>query len=393
MSSNRILALLGLVVLLGATCFVAVPEASAGPYGATANDSIENARSTDTIPLAPGELSIAVQNGSGDTNYVDTNSVVTTSVDTGFDMTPPTTVAGSLGNGTVDQGNFRVVKFLLANRGNNAAEVPFDVQHHVHGDSVTDPNVKADSFTLELFHMAGDQSFDTNTAQRVTDSAGAVNFAEGDTKSIFLVVTPRDDAQPGDTVQSDLFLTDNAPIGNGTAGTTGDQWENGDPISGEDTNDTQYHNFTTTLQGSNLKVKKSMTLVSGSARPGDTIEYTVTAWNDGTLASDTTTLVDAIPDSTVYVGGSNSSDLGGNSGNTDGPFYTGGGSAVGFDDNFVVDGSGGEDSTDQVSDGELAPDIARVVLDLQSVGGIVNGPGATPGDADTVQFSYRVVIE
>lgn len=386
------------LALMLAMVFLFSSVATAGPYGTTAGETIANAKSADTLPLAAGELSVAVQTSDGsDTNYADTSTVVSTQVDTGFDMTPPADVSSTLVDGAVSSGDSRVVKYLLANRGNNAQPVPFDLSHLPNSDSgVAPPNVKNDSFTLELFHMDGDVAFDTTTATRVSGSDGVVNFAEGDTKSIFLVVTPRNNALPGDTVQSDVFLTDNAPIDNGDAATVGDQWQDGVPITGEDTNDTQFHNFTTTLQGSNIKVHKSLNLVSGNARPGDTIEYTITAWNDGNTASDTTLVADALPDSTVYVGGSDSTKLGGNSLNTTRDDVTSSGSLVSFSFNFDFsnDSTGASnDSTDGVPVGELDPNIKGVFLALEGIGASVGGNGYNPGDSDTVQFSYRVVIE
>lgn len=375
---------LGVVLFLVA---LTTPAAFAGPYGTTAGTSIDNAKTADTLPLAAGELSVQIQSADGGgTTYVDTSTVVTTTVDTGFDMTTPTDISSSLADGNVSAGDSRVVKFLLANRGNNAVPVPFDLEHFTHSDSTA---VKADSFTLELFHEAGDVAFDTSTATRVSGSQGSVNFAEGDTKSIFLIITPRDNATPGDDVKSELFLTDNAPIENGDNTTVGDQWENGASISGEDTNDTQFHDFTTTLQGSNIKVRKSLELVSGSARPGDTIQYTITAWNDGNAAADTTTVVDAIPDSTVYVAGADGDTLGGNAGNTDGPFF-GGGTNLGFDEDFTTNGNEAQTASGITGGAE---NVARVVLDLAELKQGINGDGPAAGDQDTVQFSYQVTIE
>jgi uncharacterized repeat protein (TIGR01451 family) len=140
-----------------------------------------------------------------------------------------------------------------------------------------------------------------------------------------------------------------------------------------------------------------MTIVdaNGNTRPGDTIEYTITTWNEGNTVSDTTLVVDALPDSTVYLGGSNSSNLGGNSLNNNRDDVTSSGSQISFsfDYDFSNDASGSSnDSTDGVSDGETASNIKGVFLAMEQIGTTASGD-PSPGDPNTVQFSYRVVIE
>lgn len=382
------LAAIGLL-LVGFLVVLTVPaQVQASVYGTTSNQSIENAKQPTggTLPLSAGELSIAFQNESGsDTQYADTTSVVSTTVDTGFDISSvsfPT-------DGNVNAGDSRVAKYIVANRGNNSNPIPFKLRHLDFSDS----DNENPSFTLELFHRDGDVSFDTNSATKVTGSSGTVNFAEGDTKSVFAVISPKDSSSPGDTIRSASFVTDQAPISNGDPATAGDQWERGKPIGTEDSFDTQTGNFLTTLQGSNLKVKKSLNLVGGSARPGDTVEYTITAWNDGNQPADTVTLVDAIPDSTSYV--VNSANEINDGGNTDGSHSGNANTFVGFD--FDFDPNSGDEVA---SDGGLSansegvdPSVVSIFWPLDQIQTKVNGDGANPGDQDTVQFSYQVLID
>jgi len=390
-TQNRILSFSSLL-FLGLMAVVFVPT-TATAVGTTAGDTLPNGLkpSGGTLPLASGQLSVeVVKQGGADTMYADTDSVVSTTVDTGFDI-------GTIGNPggpftVAEDGDSVAVPFVVSNLSNNAQPIPFSTEHLVRADS----GVMNDSFTLDLYVADGDVSSIPPGATNLNTSGDNVDFAEGDTKTIFAVITSKDTGLVGDEVESDFFVTDNAPIngpGSNENNVVGDQWQDGSPINGVDSNDTQTFTFTTSISGPNIFVRKNVSLVAGSARPGDTVQYTITAWNDGDQASDTTTLVDAFPDSTVYVGGSDADTLAGNSINTASVFGTNSGSAFGFDDNFVQDGSSDEDSTDGVSSGELAPALVRIVLPLEGILAQVGGDGPNPTSDDTIQISYRVVIQ
>lgn len=293
-----------------------VSGAIAGPNGTTSLQDVINAKSVSggTIAANSGEVSVQWTNTTGsDTTYTDTNTTVATTVDTGFDMIPgmnsnyPTE-----GNQTVTPGDSVVYTIQVKNEGNNAKAVPFTL------------NLKTDSgvdgeFTQELYQDSNDNNtFDTGTDAEVTSSAvgsdSDILFMEDSAETFFAVVTAKNSASNGDTLGNDFFVTDNAPIGNGTGGTAGDQWEDTDaigggvPITGEDANDTQDVFFRTEVQGPVLSVSKSFSLVSGSARPGDTVEYSITVENTGADTASNEAVVDAMPDSTTFVPGSATDD-------------------------------------------------------------------------------------
>jgi uncharacterized repeat protein (TIGR01451 family) len=385
------------LLLLALSLMMAVPGAlQAAVSGTTGGVTIENANTAETLPVSAGELSVQFQNVDGtDTNYVDTSTTVTTTVDTGFDIGDisfPTTAQ------SVSQGETLVVAIPVYNLSNNPGNIPFNVEHLTPTDSTSN-----DSFSLEFYWEDGNQTssdFDNGGAgeTQLGSGTGTIPFAAGDTKTLYAVVIPDSTALPGDTIQSNLFVTDNAPIngpGSNMNGVTGDQWERGSVISVADSYDTQSDTFVTTLQGSNLKISKSLSLPSGSARPGDTIEYTITAWNDGNQVADTVTLVDAIPDSTSYVVGS--ATVVDDGGNGDGD-HTGesSGAEFGFDNDFdLSNGSANWSSSSDLSANSegVDPNVATIFWPLDQINTIVNGPGPGVGDQDTIQFTYRVQID
>ncbi len=235
-------------------------------------------------------------------------------------------------------------------------------------------------FTWELFHEDGDggsgdetNQFDTGFETSISDTNDDVMFAENEVDTLYAVVTAKSDASNGDTLGNKVFATDNAPFGNGDAALSGDQWENGAPISVVDSNDTQERFFQTSVIGPNLKISKSFSLDSGEARPGDTVTYTITAWNNGDDTGHNVDIVDAIPTETTYVAGSATfSDAGGN------PT-----SGIDFDDDYdASDFSGTDDSS-----------AKRIRFNIDSIDNdFDDDDSGTAGERDTVEVQFKVTI-
>jgi uncharacterized repeat protein (TIGR01451 family) len=382
------------LLLVVLSLLVAVPGTlQAAVSGTTGGVTIENANTAETLPVSAGELSVKFQSIDGsDTNYQDTSTTVTTTVDTGFDVG---NISFPSASQTVTSGETLVLAVPVYNLSNNPGNIPFDVEHLDHSDS----NTSNDSFSLDLYYESGNHptaDFSGGESQ-VAGNDGTIQFAAGETITLYVTVTPNDTATAGDTIQSDLFVTDNAPIGPDGSNTSlaGDQWERGSVINVADQYDTQSDTFVTTLFGANLEITKSVSLPDGSARPGDTVEYTITAWNDGNQAADTVTLVDAMPDSTSYVVGSATEANDGGNGNGS---HTGesSGTFVGFDNDFdLSNGSANWSSSSDLSPNSegVDPNVATIFWPLDQIGASVNGSGGNAGDADTVKFSYRVQIQ
>ncbi|MFB6345784.1 MAG: hypothetical protein ABEK50_08445, partial [bacterium] len=140
-------------------------------------------------------------------------------------------------------------------------------------------------------------------------------------------------------------------------------WEDGQPISGADANDTQDVYFRTSVEGPVLSVSKTFSSVSGSYRPGDTISYSITVTNTGADTAGNEAVVDAMPDSTTFVSGSATDDADVT------PSYS---TSLSESDDFTNSGGTGSTSTERV----------KFKLD-----GINLGPG------DSKSFSFKVTID
>lgn len=289
-----------LILIMGGLFLLQAQAVQAGPNGTTSLRDIINANSPDDsdTPNEAGEMSVEWANRNAqDTQYADSPGTVETSVDTGYDQIPISDPAGA--PGTLTAGDSQVYTLRVQNKGNNAKAVEFTLQ-------LSEESGTTASFSTEWFQEdSGNNSFDTNTDARVNSvgSDSPVFFAENEAETYYAVITAHSDASDGDTLENRFFSTDNAPIGNGSAGTPGDQWENTTVIAGgaEDANDTQNVFFTTSIEGPVLEVSKSFDLVSGEARPGDTVAYTLTLTNTGSDTANNVSVYDAMPDSTTLV--------------------------------------------------------------------------------------------
>lgn len=271
--------------------------ALAGPNGTTSGETTANALPTgDTFPQSTGEMSVKWNNTTGgDTQFADSApGNVTTTVDTGFDMSN----LQDPGNQTITPGDSTVYTLDVQNKGNNAEPVTFNFEQTV------DSGVQS-SFTWELFEEdSGNNSFDTGVDRRLENNGGTIAYAENEQDTLYAVVTATSDAGDGDTLGHRFFATNNAPIngpGSNVDGTPGDQWERGTVIGTEDTYDTQTTFYRTSISGPVMTITKSIDdgLSSGSYRPGDTVGYRITATNTGSDTATDVEVVDAMPDSTT----------------------------------------------------------------------------------------------
>ncbi len=290
---------------------------------------IENAKSTDTFPLNPGQMSVRWVNKEGaDTQYSDTPTSLTTEVDTGYDIVnivnaktsdswtisvagavaSQASTAGETEPKNVTAGDTVVHAYQVHNRSNNAAPIPFRLSHYFN-DGVTTSN---DTFVVELFYVDATQTadqFDTTTANRISGNDTAeLNFIYNEVKTVYAVITVKSNASNQDSVTSRFLASDQVDPSRGDTATAGDQWEEGTSLANgtADNNDTQVMWMTTTVSGPVLDISKSLASLApqGTYRPGDTVEFTITVTNTGADTAYTVVLSDAVPDSTTYAPGS-----------------------------------------------------------------------------------------
>ena len=253
----------------------------------------------ETLPLNMGEMSARFENVSADVNYSFPDAQVDETVDTGWDMSDITdTTSATVGpeeffddTATISAGDSVVRAVEIANLSNNYVDIDYDAIHEFAEAS--------DSFTLELWYEDGSHTageFDAGTATEVDGGAGAVpGWTMGEVKTLFLVVEAESFAGEGDEVKSDFLVTNNAP----PETETGDGWERGEPVA-EDTYDTQTGVFWTEVAGPVITLSKSQTV--NDARPGGTIDYTITVENTGSDTAYELEVVDAIPEFATFEG-------------------------------------------------------------------------------------------
>lgn len=252
----------------------------------------------DAMPDTQGQLVVRWTNpAGGDTTYAGTTAI-STSVDTGYDIND---IAGEnldTGTATIGAGDSRVIAIGVENYGNNATAIDFDAYHLIEGSDISN-----DTFTMSLYWedgFSGPGDFDEGTATEIGPDRSSVPFEYADQKTFFAVITAEPDASDGDEVNSEYFVTNNAP----KITASGDGWERGEPIGEDDTYDTQYLTFTTTVAGPVLSITKSQDVVEDDARPGGQIDYTLEITNTGSDTATDVTVVDAVPQFATYVGGS-----------------------------------------------------------------------------------------
>lgn len=364
----------------------------------TGGDTVENAKSADTLPLSAGEMSVRWENENlTDTQYADTPTAIVTDVDTGFDIVNISDSAGSdtwnvaqnssavsaseaPANGddtttvNVSTGDSVVHAFQVDNKSNNPGMIPFRVSHDTNGIT------QSDSVTLELFYENGANqatNFDSTTATRIDDNdTDQLMFTQDEIKTVYAVQTIKSTAQNGDTVESQFTVSDQAPSSNGQTGTTGDQWEDGHSLANGtvDDNDTQTLWMKASVAGPVLDISKSLSSLApqGTYRPGDTVEYTITVNNTGGDTAHNVIVSDAMPDSTTYVGGSadNSNTMNGN------PTPS---------TSFFASTSDPEDGGSTTSDDGTAEKVAW------EIGTISAEPAGN--NNDTVELTFQVTID
>lgn len=296
------------------------------------------------MPDTHGEIVVSWTNlAGGDTGWEAPHELVTDSVDTGWDVSD---IAGEdsstidveeadepvfsrarfgtkeerdLGELSADTVNIRsgdsVVRAVqVVNRSNNYVDIDFSAYHDTIAQQI-DPTEEG-SFSLELFHengFRGATDFDTTAIGDGITRVGGANgdisgWTMGEVKTIYLVVSVDDQVSDGDYVESEFFITNNAPVHDDEASTSGDSWERGYPVA-EDLYDTQWGYFITRISGPRMMVdKRARDTGDWRMRPGDTVAYEVAIANYGSDTATGVEIVDAIPEHSSYVPGSVSGD-------------------------------------------------------------------------------------
>jgi uncharacterized repeat protein (TIGR01451 family) len=356
--------------------------------------TIENANPADTFPIESGELSVRWENAGGESTYTDTDSTVTTEVDTGYDIVnleeaqSSDTWTVSVADGADSQagggetvslnsanfpsaGDTVVHAFQVHNRSNNPAPIPFRVSHFF-DDGTTTSN---DTFAVELFYENNTQTasqFDTDTVNRISDSeTTALDFTHGEVKTVYAVITVKSNAENSSALTSEFTVSNQVDSTKGDSTLSGDQWEDGHSINSVDQNDTQVVWMETQVAGPDVVISKNLEslAVGNSFRPGDTVEFTITVENNGSDTASNLLVSDAMPDSTTYVDGS--------SGFTDTSPTTV--TETRFYDSVTAD------ETNTTDDGE-STSTEKVAWDIDAI-------GPSSASNDQVQLTFQVTID
>ena len=274
----------------------------ANAVGTAAGDSVANGYfiSTDTVPQTPGRLSIAYTpaNFIADTTYSGPATVLSQTVDTAYDLAAINQPADSnsvRARDTVSYG------YVITNRGN--ATLTMDVSA-IFQSVGSDTNWGASAYKV-FNDVNNDGKWDNGDAV-ITTVTLAANASDTVVVAVLAPATAVDDDSSG----TRFYVTDRAPLV--SPSTTGDLWESGAPIGGNDLYDTQWDTVVTRVIGPFVRVTKTQTLQTGRARPGDTIVYAITFDNDGGDSANNVVLYDAVPANAAYVPNSaDSSELAG----------------------------------------------------------------------------------
>ncbi|MFB6345494.1 MAG: hypothetical protein ABEK50_06960, partial [bacterium] len=296
---------------------------------------------------------------------------------------------------TVSAGDTVVYAVVIENKSNNRNPIPFNFKNVMTnadgpvGDSIANPTTNDDTFALDLATEPGSKSaanFDTAVVNH-TDGPGDSSYfmTEAETVTVYAHVRVRSLATQGDSVDHDLWATDNANPGNGDGTKVGDQWQwPGGPTSSKgDGEDTQARVLHTEVAGPSMTISKELRLVTGEARPGDTVMFKITVDNTGNDTAFNAAVYDAMPDSTTMVDTDSSNSLTvGSAGNNDVSFVTGQdtgvASATVAGDNTLI----GE-FTDNTSNPE---DVERLKVGLPDI-------GPTTGPNHKREFRFWVTID
>ena len=267
----------------------AVREAAA--VGSTPNDTVITGFFTngDTIPKSLGQVSLGYTstNLPADTQYKGCTATITRSVDTAWDLSAidtPADVNNAKARDTVSYA------YRITNNGNATQTMDLSAIFVSIG---SDTNWGANAY--RIFSDNNNNGVWEN-GDTVVDS---VTLSANSSDTVVVVVLVPVTAVEDDSSGTRLFMTDRAPIV--SPSTTGDLWQNGAPISGNDAYDTQYDTVVTRVVGPNVRVSKAQTLQSGRARPGDTIVYAITFDNDGSDSAANVVIYDAISGNSTFV--------------------------------------------------------------------------------------------
>ena len=290
-----------ILVLLAAALVVLGAASGAMAVGTAAGDSVTNGFYTagDTIPKAVGRVSVAYapSNLPTDTTYKGPAATIQQTVDTGWDLAQLNTPADSNGARARDTVSYG---YVITNTGNATQTMDVSAVFFSMG---SDTNWGA---AYKVFDDVNNNGMwepgDAETA--------AVQLSAGSSDTVVVVVLVPVTAVDDDSSGTRFFITDRAPIVGPSA--TGDLWQNGAPLAGDDGYDTQYDTVVTRVVGPNVRVSKTQTLESGRARPGDTIVYAITFDNDGSDSASNIAIYDAISANSTFVPNSaDSSELAG----------------------------------------------------------------------------------
>jgi len=309
----KLLVLVTVTALLAFTGSVVPLQAGEVEVGVTqAMEEVINAIDPgDQLPDTYGQLSSRwVNEAFGDTSFAAADAQIELEVDTGWDMSDISdTTDTDPGNpdifadttATISAGDSVVRAIPIANLGNNYVEIDFSSHHLIEATEA----VSNDTFTLSLHHADGfheSEDFDGAATTEVGGSKGDIaGWTMGQVRTLFLVVEADPDAADGNEVESEFFVTNNAPKKTGT----GDGWERGTPTGGvDDQYDTQTGVFLTSVAGPIIEIDKQF--AGGEPpedkRPGATVEYELTVENVGSAVAKEVIVVDAIPQFTTYTG-------------------------------------------------------------------------------------------
>lgn len=263
----------------------------AGAVGTAAQDSVVNGfySAGDTVPQLPGRLSIAYTpvNLPAETSYAGPASSLSQTVDTAYDLAPLNAPADSNAARARDTVSYA---YGITNRGNATLTLDLSAVFRQIG-AATDWGAGA----YKVFNDANNNGVWDNGDAGITTLTLAADASD----TIVVVALVPASAVDGDSSGTRFFVTDRAPRTG--ASVTGDMWENGAPIAGNDQYDTQYDTVVTRVIGPNVRVAKTQVLETGRARPGDTIVFAITFDNDGADSANNITLYDAIPQNAIYV--------------------------------------------------------------------------------------------
>jgi uncharacterized repeat protein (TIGR01451 family) len=280
-----------ILVLLAAVLSVVSVVGEAAAIGTAAGDSVTNGYFTtgDTVPQTVGRLSIGyvAPNLPVDTQYKGPAATVNRTVDTGWDLAALNAPADSNAARARDTVSYA---YVITNNGNATQTMDVDAIFVSVG---SDTNWGAAAY--KVFYDGNNNGIWENGDTTIT----TLTLASGASDTVVVVALVPVSAVDDDSSGTRFFITDRAPITG--ASTTGDLWQNGAPLSGNDLYDTQYDTVVTRVVGPNVRVTKTQALESGRARPGDTLVYAITFDNDGGDSASNVVLYDAISANATYV--------------------------------------------------------------------------------------------